>query len=126
MGLWTTILAGCVVALAWYRSPPRAAKATCQKYVSLLAKNNCTDAYRLTVQSTYSFSTLETFCRDNRNGSDNFDLTAASCDDGEWHGTELVMFGSVRRRTDQHTVPFGMRMRRQADDWLVVDLGLDD
>lgn len=89
-------------------------------------ENRCRDAYRLAARSTYQFSTLDAFCKDNEGLSDNFESSSVRCYDGRWDGSEYLMSGDLRRRMDSQTASFAMRVRRQAENWLVVDFGLQD
>jgi hypothetical protein len=116
------------LAILWWRiTPPKDARATCERYVSLVLENKCSEAYELTTRTTYKFSTLDSFCQDNHPDAHTWNPSTVRCDEGEWQGAnDYVVFGRLTRRNDTQAALFGMRLHRLAAKWLVVEFKFDD
>ena len=97
----------------------------CEQFATMVTTDHCHEAYRLTVASTYGFSTEEAFCREHSST----DVSAsATCGVDEQRGSFFFLSGSVRRTGadgEDQRLPFGMTLRGVNGVWLVQSFTFD-
>lgn len=121
------VAVACSLAFWWHTTPPWGARKTCERFMTLLMNDKCREAYQLTARTSYGFSSLESFCEDRQyRFNETWRSGQASCNAGEWHGVEYVVFGQASRPSEQQSHSFGMRLNRNQDAWLVLDFTFDD
>lgn len=112
--------------ILWKRRPPAGALEVCERFASLVVTSKCSEAYKFSLESTYPFSSVDSFCKQYQ---DDYAQAGALCRPGHWEGGDYVVEGMLDRSRPGVTYPaisFGMVLRQVSGEWYVARWTMED
>lgn len=92
----------------------------CERFATLVVTSRCSEAYQLSIESTYPFSSVDAFCTEHQ---EDYTSARATCRPGQWEGDEYIVEGTLERSRSGELYPnisFGMVLRQVSPKWYVA------